>query len=154
MPLCSIGEAAKQLGYKSRSQIYRMISDGWLDDYLKEINGMTAQLVAHVLSYSLGKGRLALKGRKRRPWLEISRCETEKQYLNFQLKTYLYGPAKESNVVKEAITQLYSKKVFTGLDDTQIAMSTANVRVVQVPNPSTADADDAYTVTETQTDNI
>ena len=39
MPLCSIGEAAKQLGYKSRSQIYRMISDGWLNDYLQEVNG-------------------------------------------------------------------------------------------------------------------
>ena len=39
MQLCSIGEAAKQLGYKSRSQIYRMISDGWLNDYLQESNG-------------------------------------------------------------------------------------------------------------------
>tara|TARA_R100000008_G_scaffold86138_1_gene78075 strand:- start:1131 stop:2117 length:987 start_codon:yes stop_codon:yes gene_type:complete len=74
--------------------------------------------------------------------------------LNFQLKTYLYGPAKESNIVKEAITQLYTKNVFSGLDDTQIAMTTANIRTVQVPNPTTADADDSYTVTETQTDNI
>ena len=74
--------------------------------------------------------------------------------LNFELQTYLYGPAKDSNVVKETITQLYSKKVFSGLDDTQIAMATANVRTVQVPNPTTADADDSYTVTETQTDNI
>ena len=39
MKLCSIGETAKQLGYKSRSQIYRMISDGWLNDYLQESNG-------------------------------------------------------------------------------------------------------------------
>ncbi len=74
--------------------------------------------------------------------------------LNFQLKTYLYGPAKESVVVREAITQLYSKKIFSGLDDTQIAMETANIRTVQVPDPTTADADDSYTVTETQTDNI
>ena len=74
--------------------------------------------------------------------------------MNFQLKTYLYGPAKESNVVKEAITQLYSKKIFSGLDDTQIVMETANIRTVQVPDPTTADADDSYTVTETQTDNI
>ena len=73
---------------------------------------------------------------------------------SFQLKTYLYGPAKESRVVKEAITQLYSKREFSGLDDTQVAMATANVRTVQVPNPTTADADDSYTVTETQTDNI
>ena len=73
---------------------------------------------------------------------------------SFQLKTYLYGPAKESRVVKEAITQLYSKKVFSGLDDTQVAIETANMRTVQVPNPTTADADDSYTVTETQTDNI
>ena len=34
--------------------------------------------------------------------------------LSFQLKTYLYGPAKESVVVKEAITQLYSKNIFGG----------------------------------------
>ena len=74
--------------------------------------------------------------------------------LSFQLKTYLYGPAKESVVVKEAITQLYSKKIFSGLDDTQISMETASTRTVQVPNPTTADADDSYTVTETQTDNI
>ena len=73
---------------------------------------------------------------------------------SFQLKTYLYGPAKESRVVKEAITQLYSKREFSGLDDTQVAMATANIRTVQVPNPTTADADDSYTVTETQTDNI
>ena len=56
--------------------------------------------------------------------------------------------------MKEAITQLYSKREFSGLDDTQVAMATANIRTVQVPNPTTADADDSYTVTETQTDNI
>ena len=47
---------------------------------------MSAQLVTHVLSYSLGKGVLSLKGRRKRPWLELSRLETERDYLNYQLK--------------------------------------------------------------------
>ena len=47
---------------------------------------MSTQFVAHVLSYSLGRGNLSLKGKRKRPWLEISRCETERPYLNFQLQ--------------------------------------------------------------------
>jgi hypothetical protein len=47
---------------------------------------MSAQFVAHVLSYCLGKGTLSLKGTKRRPWLEIVRSETEHTYLSSQLK--------------------------------------------------------------------
>lgn len=47
---------------------------------------MSAQFVAHVLSYSLGKGNLSLKGRRKRPWLEISRSEIERVYLGHQLK--------------------------------------------------------------------
>ena len=39
MPLCTITETAKICGYKSRSQIYRMLNDGWLNDYLVEIEG-------------------------------------------------------------------------------------------------------------------
>ena len=39
MPLATITEASRILGYKSRSQIYRMLKDGWLDDYVSEIEG-------------------------------------------------------------------------------------------------------------------
>ena len=39
MKLCTISETAKILGYKSRSQLYRLLNDGWLNDYLQEING-------------------------------------------------------------------------------------------------------------------
>lgn len=48
---------------------------------------MSTRFVAHVLSYCLGTGTLRLKGRKQRPWLEISRLETERQYFKSQLKT-------------------------------------------------------------------
>lgn len=73
--------------------------------------------------------------------------------LNFQLKTYLYGPAKDSGLVTEAITQMYSN-TFNTFDDTQVALDKANIRITQVPNPVTADADDSSTVTKTLTDNI
>ena len=32
-------EAAKLMGYKSRSQLYKMKRDGWLNDYIVEIAG-------------------------------------------------------------------------------------------------------------------
>ena len=34
MKLTSISGAARYLGYKSRSQLYKLIDDGWLDDHL------------------------------------------------------------------------------------------------------------------------
>ena len=34
MQLMSISSAARHLGYKSRSQLYKLIDDGWLDDHL------------------------------------------------------------------------------------------------------------------------
>ena len=34
MQLMSISGAARNLGYKSRSQLYKLIDDGWLDDHL------------------------------------------------------------------------------------------------------------------------
>ena len=73
--------------------------------------------------------------------------------LNFQMKTYLYGPAKDSALVTEAITQMYSN-TFNTFDDTQSALNLANIRITQVPNPVTADADDTSTVTKTLTDNV
>ena len=47
---------------------------------------MSAQFVARALSYCLGVGTLGLRGQKQRPWLEIIRPETEKPYLNYQVK--------------------------------------------------------------------
>ena len=34
MQLMSISSAARHLGYKSRSQLYKLIDDGWLDDHV------------------------------------------------------------------------------------------------------------------------
>jgi hypothetical protein len=34
MQLMSISGAARHLVYKSRSQLYKLIDDGWLDDHL------------------------------------------------------------------------------------------------------------------------
>ena len=48
---------------------------------------MQARFVVRALSYCLGKGKVALKGKNKRPWLEISRSEVDKTYLNHQLRT-------------------------------------------------------------------
>ena len=48
---------------------------------------MSAQFVAHALSYTLGKGNINLKGKRQRPWLEISRSEIDRTYLAHQLRT-------------------------------------------------------------------
>ena len=37
----NISETAKLLGYKTRATIYRLMSQGHLDDYLWELNGKT-----------------------------------------------------------------------------------------------------------------
>ncbi len=37
----TISETAKLLGYKTRATIYRLMSQGMLDDYLWELNGKT-----------------------------------------------------------------------------------------------------------------
>ena len=34
MKLMSINGAARHLGYKSRSQLYKLIDDGWLDEHV------------------------------------------------------------------------------------------------------------------------
>ena len=58
---------------------------------------MSAQFVARVLSYCMGVGTLGLRGQKQRPWLEIIRPETEKPYINHQLKTLRELPPRESS---------------------------------------------------------
>lgn len=45
---------------------------------------MSALFVVHVLSYCLGRGRIALKGQAMRPWLTLQRLETERTYLDHQ----------------------------------------------------------------------
>ena len=48
---------------------------------------MQAKFVALALSYSLGHGKIELKGRRRRPWLEIARSEVDHAYLGHQLNS-------------------------------------------------------------------
>lgn len=47
---------------------------------------MSAQFVAHALSFCLARGSISLRGHKRRPWLEIVRSETEARYLQGQMR--------------------------------------------------------------------
>ena len=60
--------------------------------------------------------------------------------LNFTAKTYLYGPIYSSKVIKETQTDLYSDT--TG-------SPTREERIVVVPNPTSADADDDFGFTTT-----
>ena len=46
---------------------------------------MSLPLTKTTLSFCLGKGRLSIRGSKRRPWLEITRSELEGRYLSYQL---------------------------------------------------------------------
>jgi len=48
---------------------------------------MSAKFVARALSFTLGKGVVALRGTKKRPWLEIVRPETQRTYLDHQLRS-------------------------------------------------------------------
>ena len=34
MQLMSVSAAARHLGYKSRSQLYKLMNEGWLDDHV------------------------------------------------------------------------------------------------------------------------
>lgn len=40
-----------------------------------------------VLSYCLGSGTIALRGSKKRPWLDLQRSETEQTYARHQIRT-------------------------------------------------------------------
>ena len=62
--------------------------------------------------------------------------------LNFTAKTYLYGPIYSSKVIKETQADMYND---TG------ASATKEERIVVVPNPTTADADDDFGFTTTIT---
>jgi hypothetical protein len=63
--------------------------------------------------------------------------------LNFTAKTYLFGPATTQGVIKEVQSDLYS--------DTDTTNKAREERIVIVPNPTSADADDDFGFTTTIT---
>jgi len=63
--------------------------------------------------------------------------------LGFTAKTYLFGPANTSKVIKEVQTDLYS--------DTDTTNKAREERIIVVPNPTSADADDDFGFTTTIT---
>ncbi len=62
--------------------------------------------------------------------------------LGFTAKTYLFGPANTSKVIKEVQTDLYS--------DTDTTNKAREERIIVVPNPTSADADDDFGFSETR----
>ena len=71
--------------------------------------------------------------------------------LSFQAKTYLYGPEKTSKVITKIITQQYAD-ILDGFDNVTGNIETAASRITIQPDPTSADADDNYTYTETKID--
>ena len=63
--------------------------------------------------------------------------------LNFTAKTYLFGPSTTQGVIKEVQSDLYS--------DTDTTNKAREERIVIVPNPTSADADDDFGFTTTIT---
>ena len=61
--------------------------------------------------------------------------------LNFTAKTYLYGPASTQKVIKETQSDLH----------TDLPAAAREERIVVVPNPTSADADDDFGFTTTIT---
>jgi len=61
--------------------------------------------------------------------------------LTFTAKTYLFGPAQTQKVVKTVQSDLYS--------DTDIVDKAREERIIVVPNPTSADADDDFGFTTT-----
>jgi len=58
--------------------------------------------------------------------------------LNFTAKTYLYGPASTQKVIKETQSDLH----------TDLPAASREERIVVVPNPTSADADDDFGIDE------
>jgi len=61
--------------------------------------------------------------------------------LGFTAKTYLFGPATTQKVIKETQTDLYT--------DTDTTNKAREERIIIVPNPTSADADDDFGFTTT-----
>ena len=63
--------------------------------------------------------------------------------LGFTAKTYLFGPAKTQKTIKEVQSDVYS--------DTDTTNKAREQRIIVVPNPTSADADDDFGFTTTIT---
>ena len=61
--------------------------------------------------------------------------------LNFTAKTYLYGPSNTQGVIKTVQSDIYT--------DTDTTNKAREERIVVIPNPTTADADDDFGFTTT-----
>ena len=61
--------------------------------------------------------------------------------LSFTAKTYLYGPMNSKSVIKKTQSDIYS--------DTDVIDKSREERIVVVPNPTSADADDDFGFTTT-----
>ena len=61
--------------------------------------------------------------------------------LNFTAKTYLFGPSTSQKVIKTVQSDQYS--------DTDTVNKARESRIIVVPNPTTADADDDFGFTTT-----
>ena len=64
--------------------------------------------------------------------------------LGFTAKTYLFGPASTQKVIKESQSDIYT--------DTDTTNKAREERIIVVPNPTSADADDDFGFTTTITD--
>ena len=61
--------------------------------------------------------------------------------LNFTAKTYLYGPATTQKVIKKAQSDMYT--------NVNISPKAREERIIVIPNPASADADDDFGFTTT-----
>ena len=61
--------------------------------------------------------------------------------LGFTAKTYLFGPASTQKVIKESQSDIYT--------DTDTTNKAREERIIVVPNPTSADADDDFGFTTT-----
>lgn len=65
---------------------------------------MTLQLTKTALAWCLGRGTLAIRGTKRRTWIEIRRDERERPYLSFQLFSLRRAAQGPSDDVRDTLT--------------------------------------------------
>ena len=63
--------------------------------------------------------------------------------LGFTAKTYLFGPANTQRVIKQTQADMYS--------DTDVNAKARETRIITIPNPTSADADDDFGFTTTIT---
>ena len=76
-PVCTFAEAAKILGCKSRSTLYKLKKDGWLDDYLVKFAGRD-----HLNLKPRGKPKLATYVMSIIQWRPNNPIRDQKNYLD------------------------------------------------------------------------